>query len=142
MSKNENKTQPTQASPVAVLEALDDEKKKEDSFTLLKLIEEQTGYEPVMWGDSIIGYGKYHYKYQSGRTGEFMITGFAPRKRNLTIYIMPGFDQYDSLMQELGKFKTGRSCLYVNKLADIDLEVLRTLISKSVDYMRQKYETE
>ena len=92
-----------------------------------------------MWGPSIVGYGEYHYKYDSGREGDFLITGFSPRKQALTVYIMPGFSQYDDLMTKLGKYKTGRSCLYINKLEDIDLKVLETLIKKSAAYMKKKY---
>lgn len=90
-----------------------------------------------MWGDSIVGFGHYHYKYASGREGDWMLTGFAPRKRNLTLYIMSGFEEYDDLMQKLGKHSTGKSCLYINKLEDIDLDVLRELVGRSVQHMRE-----
>jgi len=92
-----------------------------------------------MWGTSIVGYGQYHYKYASGREGDFPLTGFSPRKQNLSIYIMPGFKQHEYLMQQLGKHKTGASCLYINKLADVDLSILKQLIEESVKYMREKY---
>ncbi|RPI72272.1 MAG: DUF1801 domain-containing protein [Ignavibacteriales bacterium] len=92
-----------------------------------------------MWGPSIIGFGDYHYKYESGREGDFFITGFSPRKQNLTLYIMPGFKRYEELMQNLGKFKTGQSCLYIKKLEDVDLKVLKELIADSVKYMKEKY---
>lgn len=92
-----------------------------------------------MWGPSIVGFGEYHYRYESGREGDFLITGFSPRKNALTIYIMPGFARYDALMARLGKFKTGRSCLYINKLDDVDLSVLEELIASSVQYMVGKY---
>ena len=88
-----------------------------------------------MWGPSIIGFGSYRYKYASGREGEWMLTGFSPRKQNLTLYIMPGFDNYDSLLAKLGKYKTGKSCLYINKLEDVDLSVLEKLVKQSVDHM-------
>lgn len=141
MANTENKTQPTDQSVESFLDSVDDEQKRVDSYALLKLIGEVTGDKPVMWGSSIVGFGTYHYKYASGREGEFMVTGFSPRKRNLTIYIMPGFDQYEQMLSRLGKYKTGRSCLYVNKLADIDMGVLRELITADVKHMREKYHT-
>jgi hypothetical protein len=95
-----------------------------------------TGAEPAMWGSSIVGFGHYHYKYQSGREGEFFLTGFSPRKQNLTLYITSGFDQYGELMQALGKYKTGKSCLYIKSMADISLPVLTDLIERSVAHMR------
>ena len=141
MASTENKTQPTEQSVEYFLDSVEDERKRVDSYTLLELIGEITGDKPVMWGSSIIGFGTYHYKYASGREGDFMVTGFSPRKRNLTIYVMPGFDQYEQMLSRLGKYKTGRSCLYVNKLADIDMDVLRELLSAGVKYMREKYQT-
>ena len=91
-----------------------------------------------MWGPSIVGFGEYHYKYESGRKGDFLITGFSPRKKALTVYILPGFQRYDALMGKLGKFKTGKSCLYINKLDDVDLSVLEELVGSSVEYMVKK----
>lgn len=141
MATSENKTQPTDQSVESFLDSVEDEQKRVDSYALLKLIGEITGDEAVMWGSSIVGFGTYHYKYASGREGDFMVTGFSPRKRNLTIYVMPGFDQYAEILSRLGKYKTGRSCLYVNKLADIDVDVLRELLEADVKHMREKYET-
>lgn len=141
MAQTENKTQPSKLSVESFLDSVEDERKRADSYTLLKLIGEITGDAPVMWGTSIVGFGTYHYKYASGREGDFMVTGFSPRKRNLTIYVMPGFDQYAKLLTRLGKYKTGRSCLYVNKLEDIDIEVLRELLTAGVHYMRENYQT-
>ena len=92
-----------------------------------------------MWGPSIVGFGSYHYKYESGREGDMCITGFSPRKQNLTIYILPGFKRYSELMKKLGKYKTGKSCLYINKLEDVDMKVLKELISEDVKYMKKKY---
>ena len=119
------KTQPTDASVDAFLHTIEDERKRRDSFTLLQLMQDITGEAPQMWGDSIIGFGRYRYRYASGREAEWFLTGFSPRKRNLTLYIMSGFDEYDALLDKLGKHKTGKSCLYVNKLDDVDLGVLR-----------------
>ena len=94
-----------------------------------------------MWGTSIIGYGRYEYKYESGREGEFMMTGFSPRKANSTIYIMPGYQDLSEMLEQLGKHKTGKSCLYINKLTDVDLDVLEEIIKFGLDYMRSKYKT-
>ena len=131
----ELKTQPTQDSVVDYLNNIENEKKRADSFAILELMAEVTGAEPKMWGDSIIGFGVYRYKYKSGRQGEWFLTGFAPRKQNLTIYIMSGFSTYDQLLGDLGKHKTGKSCLYINKLEDIDMVVLRDLVKQSVKHM-------
>lgn len=90
-----------------------------------------------MWGTSIVGFGSYHYKYDSGREGDMPVTGFAPRKQSLTLYIMPGFDAYEDLLSKLGKHKTGKSCLYINKLADVDMDVLRELVKQSVEAMKE-----
>ena len=131
------KTQRTDASVEEYLNSVEDEGKRKDSFAILDLMREVTGEEPAMWGPSIIGFGSYHYKYASGREAEWFLTGFAPRKRNLTLYIMSGFDNHDSLLTDLGKHKTGKSCLYVNKLEDIDLDTLRELVKQSVTHMAE-----
>jgi Domain of unknown function (DU1801) len=117
------------------LNSIPDEKKRQESFTILKLMQEATDAEPNMWGDSIVGFGSYHYKYASGREGDWFLTGFSPRKQNLTLYIMPGFERYETLLSKLGKHSTGKSCLYVKKLEDVDLGVLKELIEQSVEYM-------
>lgn len=134
----ELKTKPNKLSVEKFLNSVKDEKKKADSFKVLELMKKITKEEPVMWGPSIVGFGKYHYKYASGREGEFFVTGFSPRKQNLTLYIMSGFKKYDGLMKKLGKYKTGSSCLYINKLEDVDLKVLKSLITESVKYMKNK----
>ena len=131
----ELKTQLNDQSVEAFLNSVAHQRKREDSFTILKLMEEVTGEEPQMWGDSIVGFGRYHYKYASGREGDWFVTGFAPRKQNLTLYIMSGFDNYDQLLSQLGKHKTGKSCLYINKLDDVDLDVLQELVKQSVAHM-------
>lgn len=131
----ELKTQKTDASVVEFLEGVPDEKKRADSFAIMELMREVTGEEPAMWGPSIVGFGSYRYRYASGREGEWFLTGFSPRKRNLTLYIMAGFDDYDSLLADLGRYKTGKSCLYVNKLEDVDLSTLRQLIQQSVEHV-------
>ena len=135
----ELKTRPTGQSAEDFLSTVEDESKRSDSFRILNLMKDITGEPPVMWGPSIVGFGSYHYKYASGREADWMLTGFSPRKQNLTIYIMPGFDNHDALLKKLGKFKTGKSCLYINKLEDVDMEILRTLIKESVHCMRARY---
>jgi hypothetical protein len=127
----ENKTQKTDASVTDFLNGVADEQKRRDSFILLDLMSQVTGLEPKMWGPSMIGFGDVHYKYASGREGDMFKVGFSPRKQNLTIYITDGFAHYQELLAKLGKHKTSVSCLYVNKLADIDLAVLREMVSRS-----------
>jgi uncharacterized protein YdhG (YjbR/CyaY superfamily) len=100
-------------------------------------MQQVTKAEPKMWGSSIVGFGSYHYKGASGREGDWMLVGFSPRKQNLTLYIMAGFDRYDELMKKLGKFSTGKSCLYIKKLADVDKKVLKELVSESVQFMKK-----
>ena len=135
----ENKTQKNDGNVEAFLNAVEHDKRRIDALALLKVFKELTQEEPKMWGTSIVGFGQYHYKYDSGREGDFFITGFSPRKTSLTLYIMNGFDRYDELMAQLGKHKTGKSCLYIKKLEDIDMEVLKMLIQESVKYMKNKY---
>jgi hypothetical protein len=133
----ENKTKPTQQSVQAFLNTVTDEQKRNDCFALVELLEGVTGEPAVMWGDSIVGFGQYHYRYASGREGDSLLTGFSPRKDNLTIYITAGFEQYDALMQKLGKHKIGKSCLYVKRLEDIDMSTLRELVQQSVEHMKR-----
>jgi hypothetical protein len=135
----QNKTQPTTQSAEAFLNRIENDKKRQDAFEVLQMMQDITGKAPVMWGDSIIGFDQYHYKYASGREGDFLIVGFSPRKTALTLYLSSGFERYDELMPKLGKYKTGKSCLYVKKLEDINREVLAELITQSVQYMRDKY---
>ena len=131
----ELKTQPNDQDVEAFLNGVDDAHKRQACFVVKEIMEQATGAEAKMWGDSIVGFGSYRYKYASGREGEWMLTGFSPRKRNLTLYIMSGFDEYDALLDDLGKYKTGKSCLYINKLEDIDLGVLTDLVQQSVQHM-------
>jgi len=135
----ENKTKETDLSVNDFINNVEDETKRDDSFYLTKLMQEITGCEPKMWGGSMVGFGNYHYKYDSGHEGDFFRAGFSPRKAALTLYIMAGFSRYDELMGKLGKYKTGKSCLYVKKLADIDLVILQDLVTSSVDYMKKRY---
>jgi hypothetical protein len=131
----ELKTKQNEQSVTDFLQAVPDERKRDDSFAILELMKEVTGQEPKMWGDSIIGFGNYHYKYATGREGDWFLTGFSPRKQNLTLYIMSGFDEYDELLKKLGKYKTGKACLYINKLADVEISVIKELIQKSVAHL-------
>ena len=126
----ELKTQVTKASVNKFLEGIRDEKKREDCYQILKIMKRATKAEPKMWGLSIIGFGDYHYKYASGRENDWFITGFSPRVQNLTLYMTGGFD--GEVLRKLGKYKTGKGCLYINKLEDVDKKVLSELITKSV----------
>ena len=136
---SELKTKRNDGDVRGYLESVTNKRRREDSLVMLELMREITGEPPEMWGSSIVGFGSYHYKYASGREGDWPVIGFAPRKQSLTLYIMPGFDRYDDLMAKLGKYKTGKSCLYINKLDDVNLEVLKALIAESVEYMRRAY---
>lgn len=133
----ENKTQPNDSSVQDFLESVPDQRRREDAFALLDLMREVTGEEARMWGDSIVGFGQYHYKYASGREGDAPLTGFSPRKQNLAVYITAGFDQYGDLMSRLGKHKTGKACLYINRLEQVDTDVLRELVRQSAQHMKK-----
>ena len=139
MAKAKNKTVENDGSVDDFLNNVKDETKKADSLKIKTLMEEISGETAKMWGGSIVGFGNYHYKYESGREGDFMKIGFSPRAQNLTLYIMPGFERYEELMGKLGKHKTGKSCLYVKKLADVDEAVLKELMTASYGYMTEKY---
>ena len=141
MAKSTNKTQPTTISPKEFLASVEPERRREEGFEMLAFFDRVTGLQARMWGASIIGYGRYHYKYASGREGDFFITGFSPRKTSLTLYIMPGYRAISEKLSRLGKHKTGKSCLYINKLADIDIEVLEEIVRDGIDYMQANYET-
>jgi hypothetical protein len=135
----ELKTQKNDASVMDFLQSVENEQRRSDSLRLLRIMQEVTGEEPVMWGPSIVGFGSYHYRYESGREADWMLTGFSPRKQALTAYIMAGFDRYDELMAKLGTYTTGKSCLYLKKLDDVDESVLRELIDASCAHMQTKY---
>jgi hypothetical protein len=129
----ELKTQPTRSSVAAFLGAIPDERRRKDCAAVARIMRRATGARPQMWGSSIVGFGRRHYKYASGREGDWFVTGFSPRKGDLTLYISGGFDGHETLMRKLGKYKTGKSCLYIRTLADIDVGVLTALIETSVD---------
>lgn len=127
------KTKKNDADVEKFLDSVENDKRRKDSLVVLNLMREVTGEEASMWGSSIVGFGSYHYKYASGREGDWFLSGFSPRKQNLTVYIMDGFSNYDELLGRLGKHKTGKSCLYINKLEDIDQDVLRQLVMESLE---------
>jgi hypothetical protein len=126
----ELKTKARKASVDKFLQGVKDEKKRQDCYQILEIMKKATEAEPKMWGTSIIGFGDHHYVYESGREGDWFITGFSPRAQNLTLYMMGGFDS--DVMAKLGKYKMGKGCLYINKLEDVDVKVLNQLITKSV----------
>jgi hypothetical protein len=132
-----NKTTATDLSVSDFLNAVENPTRREDGLRLREIFETVTGYEPVMWGPTIVGFGRYDYRYASGREGSFLATGFSPRKASLSIYIMPGYQDYGDILDRLGKHKLGKSCLYVNKLADIDLDVLKELVQAGLHDLNQ-----
>ena len=136
----ENKTQPTGADVRAFLDAVEPERRRADALRLDAIFRKMTGWEARLWGPSIIGYGRYHYRYDSGREGDFLATGFAPRKASLVIYIMPGYGDFGAILADLGKHKLGKSCLYINKLDDIDEAVLERLIRAGLEDLGKRWE--
>ncbi|WP_394168408.1 DUF1801 domain-containing protein [Saccharospirillum alexandrii] len=134
-----NKTQPTSTSIAEFIESLDDERRQIECNQLVELMREESGQEPVLWGPAIIGFGQYHYRYESGREGDFMRVGFSPRKQNLSIYIIPGFKPYQAVLERLGKHKLGKSCLYIKRLEDVDISALRELVRQSLADMNERY---
>jgi hypothetical protein len=137
----ENKTKPSRQSVTEFINAIEDPDRRRDVRKVSAIMRKATGSRARMWGSNIVGFGEYHYRYDSGREGDFMITGYSPRKQALTLYIMPGFKSFEPLLKKLGKYKTGKSCLYVKRLSDIDETVLEKIVVGSVKKMREKYET-
>ncbi len=135
---SERKTQRNDASVEGFLSRVENDMRRNDSFVVLDLMGKITGDKPAMWGTSIVGFGSYHYKYASGREGDSPIVGFSPRKQSLTLYVMDGIDKYGALLGRLGKHKTGKVCLYINKLEDVDQDVLAKLIQQSVAFVLKK----
>jgi len=132
----ELKTKPTEASVKEFLNQIPDKERRDDCFAIAKMMEEATGAKPKMWGPSIVGFGSFHYKYDSGREGDWLLIGFSPRKNDLTLYLMMGFEQHAELMQQLGKYKTGKSCLYIKRLSDVHVPTLKKLIKASLKSLR------
>jgi hypothetical protein len=134
-----NKTQARKLSAAAFIDAVADPEQKKDAKTIVALMKKHTGENPVMWGPSIIGFGKYRYKYDSGREGEMCRIGFSPRKGQTVLYMINGYEDAGGLMAKLGKFKTGKSCLYIKRLTDVNMDVLEQLVVRSLEYMSKKY---
>lgn len=135
----ELKTTPGKESVAAFIDAVEDERKREDCKALVAMMRKATGCKPVLWGGGIVGFDRYRYRYDSGREGEWFIVGFAPRKQALTVYIMPGFEPFADLLGKLGKHSTSKSCLYIKRLADVDVDVLEALVEASVVEMRTRH---
>lgn len=136
MTKAELKTKPTAQSVADFLNRISDAERRADCFAVAKMMEEITGEKPKMWGTGIVGFGSFHFKYASGREGDWLVTGFSPRKKDLTLYLMMGFEQHRELMKQLGKHSTGKSCLYIKRLSDIHVPTLKKLIKVSVKQLK------
>lgn len=137
-----NKTLETTNSVCDFINLVDNKQKVEDSFKLIELMTDISGHEPKMWGPSIIGFGHYHYKYNSGHEGDAPLIGFSPRKAAISLYVFTGLEEHAAMLNGLGKHKKGKACIYVNKLADIDLQQLRVLVKTTIDYLHSKYQTD
>ncbi|WP_404347365.1 DUF1801 domain-containing protein [Sutcliffiella horikoshii] len=135
----ELKTKETDNSVIEFIETVESPKKREDAYRLLEIFTETTGYEAKMWGPSIIGFGSYHYKYPTGHEGDFMLVGFSPRKAKISLYFATGDSKREELLERFGKHTTGKACVYINKVADIDVEVLKELILQSVTFLQDMY---
>ncbi len=135
----ENKTRPIKKSVKAFIDSVEEIPKRNGCKRIASLFSEVTGEKPVMWGEDIVGFGKYHYKYESGREGDFFLAGFSPRKQNISIYLMPGYGFMPELRKKLGKIKEGKGCIYIKSIEDINLDILKKLAEESVKYMRKQY---
>lgn len=135
----ELKTKETENSVIEFIENVENPKKKEDAYKLLDIFTETTGYKAKMWGPSIIGFGSYHYKYASGHEGDAPLVGFSPRKAKISLYFAPGDTNRDEVIKKFGKYTTGKACVYINKLADVDVDVLKELIDQSVRFLKALY---
>ncbi len=134
-----NKTVENDGDVIGFLASVENQRRREDAFEVLELMKRVTGWPAKMWGAAIIGFGSYHYKYESGREGDMMRVGFSPRKANLVVYILPGYTDFEHILARIGKYKKGKSCLYINKLADIDMAVLEELVVAGLADMAKKY---
>ncbi|SOC02315.1 uncharacterized protein DUF1801 [Ureibacillus xyleni] len=139
VAKYEQKTKETDASVIEFIESVDSPKKREDAYKLLQIFEETSGFEAKMWGPSIIGFGSYHYKYATGHEGDAPLVGFSPRKAKISLYFATGDTEREKLLEKFGKHTTGKACVYINKLADVDEEVLKTLITQSISFLQKIY---
>ena len=134
----ELKTSKTKEDPIEFINKVEHDQRRKDAHTLMEMMSRLTGDPGSMWGPSIIGFGHYHYKYASGREGDWFLTGFSPPKASLSLYIMTGFGRYPELLSKLGKYKTGKSCLYINELSDVNLDILEQLIVESIEHLKRK----
>jgi hypothetical protein len=134
-----NKTTETKASVSGYLNTIKDEKRRKDFSAIIELIKKNTGLEPKMWGTAIVGFGSYHYKYESGHEGDAPLTGLASRANAITLYLNSGFDKREELLLEFGKYKTGKACIYIQKLDDIDKDILVRMVKNSIDHTKNKY---
>lgn len=132
------KTAPNDLSVTDFLDSVEDEQKRQDSYTLLETMQRLSGAEPIMWGSSIIGFGNYRYRYKSGREGDWFLTGFSPRKNALTLYLMGGLEQQAELLEKLGKYKRGKGCLYIKKLSEVDTDVLEEMIALGIRKLQEQ----
>jgi len=139
MAKYEQKTKQTDNSVIEFIECVDSPQKREDAYKLLQIFEETSGYDAKMWGPSIIGFGSYHYKYATGHEGDAPLVGFSPRKAKISLYFATGDTEREEILQRFGKHTTGKACVYINKIADIDVEVLKELIAQSITFLRKMY---
>jgi hypothetical protein len=135
----ENKTQPTKASVKSYLDKIKDPAIKADCYKIAEIFESAVKAKGVMWGESLVGFGQYHYKYESGREGDFFLAGFAPRAKNITLYILPGCGNFPELTAQLGKFKASGSCIHIKRLEDIDIKILKKLLAASLKKMKALY---
>lgn len=135
MTQANNKTKPTEQAVVEFIAKVEDQARRQDAMTLLEMMEKVTGESPKMWGPTIVGFGQYHYKYESGREGDFLAVGFSPRKAAMTVYFADGVSQHEALLQQLGPYKVGKGCLYIKHLSDIDPTVLEQMIKASYTYV-------
>ena len=138
MAKTGNKTTENKNSVTDFIKSVPDEQRKKDAFALIEIIKKQSGFEAKMWGSAIIGFGSYHYKYESGREGDAPLVGFSPRKNKFALYI-PNFEQKGELLKEFGKHKTDKACVYIKKVEDINIEVLKKMVTHSIRFLKAKY---
>jgi len=136
----EAKTKPTEVSVESFLDKLSDENVRNDCYSIIQMMEGITGEKAQMWGTAIIGSGSYHFKYDTGREGDICLVGFSPRKANITLYVLPGSPNQTELLSKLGKYKTGKSCLYIKSLADVDTTILKKLMADSAEFLKQKHQ--
>ena len=136
-----NKTKATEVDPADFIGAIEHDTRREDAQTLVELMGRLSGFEAKMWGPTMIGFGRYHYEYDTGREGDWFMVGFSPRKSNQVIYLMPGYQNFEDQLARLGKHKIGKSCLYINKLADVDLSVVEEMVQYTLDLLHENYQT-